>query len=298
MSTILREWCYMITWLENFDLANLWSWTTLINFIDILIVTFFIYQLIRIAQGTKATELLKGILVIISVKFVSSFFQLHTTEYIVDFVIQWSAIALIVIFQPELRRGLQHIGRGSLFSIRRDANPIEEAIDEIGEAVQYMGRRHIGALISIERESPLREYIKTGIELDAKISSEIIINTFIPNTPLHDGAMIISNLTIASAASYLPLSESAAIPKKYGTRHRAAIGLSEDTDAITIIVSEETGSISVASRSNLRADITMEELHDFLTEELVPVEEEKKPNKISEYINNVIEIIRKAVSDE
>lgn len=288
----------MITWLENFDWMNLWSWTTLINIVDILIVTFFIYQLIRIAQGTKATELLKGILVIIMIKFISNFFQLHTTEYIVDFVIQWSAIALIVIFQPELRRGLQHIGRGSLFSIRKEADPVEAAISELTEAVQYMSRRHIGALISIERESPLNEYIKTGTALDALISSEIIINAFIPNTPLHDGAMIIKNLKIASAASYLPLSESAAIPKKYGTRHRAAIGLSEETDAITIVVSEETGSISIANRSNLMADLSTEELQEYLTEQLVPVEEEKEPNKFTEYLNNLIEAIRKAVSDE
>jgi diadenylate cyclase len=288
----------MLTWLENFEWTNLWSWTTLVNIIDIIIVTLFIYQLIRIAKGTKATELLKGILVIISIKFLSSLFQLHTTEYIVDFVIQWSAIALIVIFQPELRRGLQHIGRGSLFSMRKEANPIEEAIDEIAEAIQYMSRRHIGALISIERNSPLSEYIKTGIALDAKISSEIIINTFIPNTPLHDGAMIIRNLEIASAASYLPLSESAAIPKKYGTRHRAAIGLSEETDAITIIVSEETGSISIANRSNLIADLTPESLHDYLSERLVPEEIEEEPNKFAEYVNNIIEAIRKAVSGE
>ncbi len=288
----------MLTWLENFEWTNLWSWTTLVNIIDIIIVTLFIYQLIRIARGTKATELLKGILVIISIKFLSSLFQLHTTEYIVDFVIQWSAIALIVIFQPELRRGLQHIGRGSLFSMRKEANPVEEAIDEIAEAIQYMSRRHIGALISIERSSPLSEYIKTGIALDAKISSEIIINTFIPNTPLHDGAMIIRNLEIASAASYLPLSESAAIPKKYGTRHRAAIGLSEETDAITIIVSEETGSISIANRSNLITDLTPESLHDYLSERLVPEEVEEEPNKFAEYMNNIIEAIRKAVSGE
>jgi diadenylate cyclase len=288
----------MSTWLENFDWMNLLSWTTLINIIDILIVAFFIYQLIRIAKGTKATELLKGILVIITIKFVSNFFQLHTTEYIVDFVIQWSAIALIVIFQPELRRGLQHIGRGSLFSIRREANPVEEAIEELTEAVKYMGRRKIGALISIEREAPLNEYIKTGTALGAQISSEIIINAFIPNTPLHDGAMIIKDLTIASAASYLPLSESAAIPKKYGTRHRAAIGLSEETDAITIVVSEETGSISIANRSNLMADLSVEELQEYLTEELVPVEEEKEQNRFTEYLNNLVETIRKAVSDE
>lgn len=284
----------MNSWFENFSLSNLWAWVTVINIIDILIVTFFIYQLIRIARGTKATELLKGILVIILIKFVSTFFQLHTTEYIVDFIIQWSAIALIVIFQPELRRGLQHIGRGSLFSIRKKDDPVEDAIDEIVDAVQYMGRRRIGALISIEKESPLTEYIKTGVELGAKITSEIIINAFIPNTPLHDGAMIISNREIASAASYLPLSESAAIPKKYGTRHRAAIGLSEETDAITIVVSEETGLVSIAHRSNLMADITTEELKAYLLDHLATESDEKNSN----YFNTLIESIRKVVGGE
>ena len=284
----------MNDWLENFDLTRLWSWTTVINIVDILIVAFFIYQIVRIAKGTRATELLKGILVIISIKFISTFFQLHTTEYIVDFIIQWSAIALIVIFQPELRRGLQHIGRGSLFSIRKEADPVEDAIGEIAEAVQYMSRRRIGALISIEQDSSLSEYIKTGTILDARISSEIIINAFIPNTPLHDGAMIISDLTIASAASYLPLSESAAIPKKYGTRHRAAIGLSEDTDAITIVVSEETGLISIAHRSNLIADLTIDELREYLTNQLVPTEEDNELGVFS----SIIESVRKAVNGE
>lgn len=284
----------MIDWFENLDFTRLWSITTVINIIDIMIVAFFIYQVIRIAKGTRATELLKGILVIISIKFISSFFQLHTTEYIVDFIIQWSAIALIVIFQPELRRGLQHIGRGSLFSIRKEADPVEDAIEEIVEAVQYMSRRRIGALISIEQDSSLSEYIKTGTILDARISSEIIINAFIPNTPLHDGAMIISNLIIASAASYLPLSESAAIPKKYGTRHRAAIGLSEDTDAITIVVSEETGLISIAHRSNLMADLTPDDLREYLKNQLVPDVDEREPGILS----NVIETVRKAVKGE
>ena len=285
----------MLTWLENFDGIDLWSWTTLTSVIDIVIVAFFIYQLIKIAQGTRATELLKGILFIIIIKFISSFFQLHTTEYIVDFIIQWSAIALIVIFQPELRRGLQHIGRGSLFSIRKKTDPVDQTINELAEAVHYMSRRHIGALISIEMDSSLSEYIKTGIPLDALISSEIIINAFIPNTPLHDGAMILKNFKIASAASYLPLSESAAIPKKYGTRHRAAIGLSEETDAITIVVSEETGDISIAHRSNLMPELSVEQMQNYLLDHLQPETEDEETTAFTEHINNIIEMIRKVM---
>ncbi len=288
----------MINGLENFEWGTLWSWVTIINIIDILIVSFFIYQIMRISRGTRSTELLKGIFVIITIKFLSSFFSLHTTEYIVDFIIQWSAIALIVIFQPELRRGLQHIGRGSLFSIRKKSDPVEDTVGEIAEAVEYMSRRHIGALISIEKESPLTGYIKTGIPIDAKISSEIIINAFIPNTPLHDGAMIIDDYRIASAASYLPLSESPAIPKKYGTRHRAAIGLSEETDAITVVVSEETGAISIAHRSNLMAEMTVEEMASYLIEELKIKDEDKEKNKVQVYFEDVIELIRKAVTNK
>lgn len=288
----------MISGLENFEWGTLWSWVTIINIIDILIVSFFIYQIMRISRGTRSTELLKGIFVIITIKFLSSFFSLHTTEYIVDFIIQWSAIALIVIFQPELRRGLQHIGRGSLFSIRKKSDPVEDTVEEIAEAVEYMSRRHIGALISIEKESPLTGYIKTGIPIDAKISSEIIINAFIPNTPLHDGAMIIDDFRIASAASYLPLSESPAIPKKYGTRHRAAIGLSEETDAITVVVSEETGAISIAHRSNLMAEMTVEEMAAYLIEELKVKDEDKDKNKVQVYFEDVIELIRKAVNNK
>lgn len=288
----------MINGLENFEWGTLWSWVTIINIIDILIVSFFIYQIMRISRGTRSTELLKGIFVIITIKFLSSFFSLHTTEYIVDFIIQWSAIALIVIFQPELRRGLQHIGRGSLFSIRKKTDPVEDTVGEIAEAVEYMSRRHIGALISIEKESPLTGYIKTGIPIDAKISSEIIINAFIPNTPLHDGAMIIDDFRIASAASYLPLSESPAIPKKYGTRHRAAIGLSEETDAITVVVSEETGAISIAHRSNLMAEMTVDEMAAYLIEELKIKDEDKEKNKVQVYFEDVIELIRKAVTNK
>ncbi|MDN6731003.1 MAG: diadenylate cyclase CdaA [Atopostipes suicloacalis] len=288
----------MINGLESFDWTTLWSWVSVVNVIDILIVSFFIYQIMRISQGTRSTELLKGIFVIITIKFLSSFFKLHTTEYIVDFIIQWSAIALIVIFQPELRRGLQHIGRGSLFSIRKKSDPVEDSVEDIADAVEYMSRRHIGALISIERESPLTSYIKTGIPIDAEISSAVIINAFIPNTPLHDGAMIIDDFRIASAASYLPLSESAAIPKKYGTRHRAAIGLSEETDAITIVVSEETGAISIAHRSNLIPEMTVEEMSDYLIDELKVDDEEKNKGKLQLYFEEVIEMIRKAVNNK
>ncbi|GEN49669.1 diadenylate cyclase CdaA [Alkalibacterium pelagium] len=281
--------------ITNFDWSRLLAWRTAVNVIDILIVAFFIYQLMRIVKGTRAVELLKGIGVILLLKVISVFFQLYTTEFVVDFVIQWSALALIIIFQPELRRGLEHLGRGSLFGRKRRSNASEIIVDNLSHAIQYMSKRRIGALISIEMETGLDEYIATGIPLNAELSSELLINIFIPNTPLHDGAVIIKDYNIATAASYLPLSESPAIPKKLGTRHRAAIGLSEVSDAITIIVSEETGEVSISRRGNLINDMTQDEVLNYLTKELVESEKEKETQGP---LQQIVEAVRKGVSSK
>lgn len=284
-----------IDFLTNYDWSRLLAWRTAVNVIDILIVAFFIYQLMRIVRGTRAVELLKGIGIILLLRAFSVVFQLYTTEFVVDFVIQWSALALIIIFQPELRRGLEHLGRGSLFGRKRRSNPSEVIVDNLSHAIQYMGKRRIGALISIEMETGLDEYIATGIPLNAELTSELLINIFIPNTPLHDGAVIIQDYKIATAASYLPLSESPAIPKKLGTRHRAAIGLSEVSDAITIIVSEETGEVSISRRGNLINDMTHDEVIHYLNKELVETEKEKETQGP---IQEFIEAVRKGVSDK
>lgn len=278
---------------RDFDWSALIAWRTALNIIDIVIVAFFMYQLIKITKGTRAVELLKGIGVILLLKVFSFMFQLHTTEFVVDFVIQWSALALIIIFQPELRRGLEHLGRGSLFGRKRRSNPSEVIVDNLAHAIQYMGKRRIGALISIEMETGLEEYIATGILLNANLTSELLINIFIPNTPLHDGAVIIKDYTIATAASYLPLSESPAIPKKLGTRHRAAIGLSEVSDAITIIVSEETGEVSISRRGNLINDMSNEEVIEYLNKELVEPEKEKETQGT---LQQMVDAVRKGVS--
>lgn len=282
-----------LNFLENFDWMDLFSWRTAVNLVDIIIVAFFIYQLMRIVRGTRAVELLKGIGIILILKFISVIFQLNTTEFVVDFVIQWSALALIIIFQPELRRGLEHLGRGTIFGRKRRINPSERIVDNLSYAIQYMGKRRIGALISLEMDTGLDEYIATGIPIDAELSSELLINIFIPNTPLHDGAVIIKDYKIATAASYLPLSESPAIPKKLGTRHRAAIGLSEVSDAITIIVSEETGEVSITRRGNLISDMSNEEVVKYLNKELVETEKEKETRSL---LQQFVEAIRKGVS--
>ncbi|EDP68884.1 hypothetical protein CAT7_06573 [Carnobacterium sp. AT7] len=271
----------------SIDWSQLITWRNFLNVVDILVVTFFIYQLIKILRGTRAVQLLKGIAVIMLIKIVSFFLGLQTLDWIVDLVIQWSVLAIIIIFQPELRRGLEHLGRGSIFNrAKRKINPGENLVQQLAKAVQYMAKRRIGALISIQMDTELDEFIGTGIALDADISSELLINIFIPNTPLHDGAVIIRDYKIASAASYLPLSESTLISKELGTRHRAAIGLSEVTDAVTIIVSEETGGVSISYKGELLRELSKDDFEKFLRKNLIVVEKEAKKNSFQELVDS------------
>ncbi|WOD63075.1 diadenylate cyclase CdaA [Niallia taxi] len=243
----------------------------LANTVDILLVWYVIYKILMIVKGTKAVQLLKGIFVILIVKLLSDYFNLQTMGTMMEQVIQWGALGLIIIFQGELRRALEQLGRGKFFS--RSGIPEDQAqqhvVDSIVKAVDYMAKRRIGALISIERETGMNDYIETGISLDSKISSELLINIFIPNTPLHDGAVILQKNNIAAAACYLPLSESPFISKELGTRHRAALGISEVTDSITIIVSEETGSISITKNGDLHRELKLEAFKELLSSALI-----------------------------
>lgn len=239
--------------------------------IDILLVWYVFYKIIMVIRGTKAVQLLKGIMVIIAVWFLSSFFGLQTLQWLMDKVVIYGFLAIIIIFQPELRRALEQLGRGSFFSrggVQEEEETVKE-IESIVKATDYMAKRRIGALISIERETGMGDYIETGIPIDAVLSTELLINIFIPNTPLHDGAVIIKNHHIQAAACYLPLSESKFISKELGTRHRAALGISEVTDSITLVVSEETGQISLTKNGELYRGLTNEKLRDMLSEELV-----------------------------
>lgn len=261
----------------NFNLDSFWSWSTLTNLIDILVVWFLLYKLLVIIKGTRAIQLMKGLGVIAAVKFLSYYLNLHTLDWIMNLVIQWGVVASIIVFQPEIRRGLEHIGRTTLFGRRyRTENRSERMIEELNIAVQYMAKRRIGALISIEQNTNLQEYIQTGIPIQADISNQLMINIFIPNTPLHDGAVIIRDYKIAAAGCYLPLSESMVIPKELGTRHRAAIGLSEVSDAITIIISEETGKVSITIRERLLRELSPEEFVQTLRDNLYDMEDKEK----------------------
>lgn len=247
------------------SIATLLTWRNLISLIDILVIWFLIYELIMLIRGTRAIQLFKGILIILAIKLVSWYVGLSTVSWLMDQVINWGVIAIVIIFQPEIRRGLEHLGRGALFARNRTANEQEEEmIKQLDQAIQYMSKRRIGALISIQMETGLEEYIETGIPMDADITGALLINTFIPNTPLHDGAVIIKNNRIAVAAAYLPLSDSKLIPKELGTRHRAAVGISEVTDALTIVISEETGEVSITKDNELLRNMSQKDYLKFL----------------------------------
>jgi diadenylate cyclase len=238
----------------------------LLKIIDVAIVWYVIYKALTLIKGTKAVQLLKGIFVIIIAKIATTVFGFETMDWLLEEIIRWGFLAIIIIFQPEIRRGLEQIGRGKLFQ-RSTSQQDEERnrlVEAMKKSVSYMAKRRIGALISIEKETGLFEYVETGIKMNAEVSSELLINIFIPNTPLHDGAVIIQKDKIAAAACYLPLSESAFISKELGTRHRAALGLSEVTDAITIVVSEETGAISLTTNGALHRNLTIQEFEDLL----------------------------------
>lgn len=266
-------------------IATLLTWRNLINLIDVLVIWFLIYELIMLIRGTRAIQLFKGILVIILIKIVSWYVGLSTVSWLMDQVINWGVIAIVVIFQPEIRRGLEHLGRGTLFARNKTANEQEEEmIKQLDQAIQYMSKRRIGALISIQMDTGLEEYIETGIPMDADITGALLINTFIPNTPLHDGAVIIKNNRIAVAAAYLPLSDSKLIPKELGTRHRAAVGISEVTDALTIVISEETGEVSITKDNELLRNMSQKDYLKFMRAHLYKKKEEHKDRGLFGYL--------------
>lgn len=259
--------------------ANYWAslisspWVLAINLLDIVIVAYLIYRSIKALAGTKVMTLIQGTVFFVLTKFVAEWLGFATISYLMNQVITYGIIACVVIFAPEIRAGLERFGRApNVFIGTQGIRDEEKVIDALVKSVAYMSPRKIGALMSIERTQTLREYKMTGISLDADISSQLLINIFIPNTPLHDGAVIIEGNKVATACSYLPLSESQAISKEFGTRHRAAIGLSEHSDAVTVIVSEETGAVSVAYKDNFIHDMTTEDFEKLLRQLLITEE--------------------------
>lgn len=266
----------------HFDLSNLWTWHTVSIVLDVLISWYFLYHLTLVIRGTKAVQLANGIIFILIARILAGWAHLTAITFMLDQIVSWSVIGIIVIFQPEIRRGLEKLGRVSIFTDRENTarKQQENFVKELDKAIQYMSKRRIGALITIEQKTGLEDYIETGIKLDALVTGELLINIFIPNTPLHDGAVIIKDNRIQVASAYLPLSDNAMIPKKLGTRHRAAVGISEVTDAITVVVSEETGGVTITRNGQFMVDLSRDEYLKYLRSELVPEEKKEQPKFI------------------
>ncbi|MFC1666807.1 diadenylate cyclase CdaA [Candidatus Omnitrophota bacterium] len=225
--------------------------------VEIGILWFVFYVVLIFARGTRGVHVLRGIILIVLFFIVTQKLGLDTINWIFTKLFAISVVAVLIIFQPELRRGLASIGQHRWSDVFFKES---EVVKGIIKAVLSLSKRKIGALIAIERESRLNHYVESGIEIDAKVSTELLITTFMPNTPLHDGGIIISGDRIVGAGCLYPLTQNPNVSKTLGTRHRAALGLSEETDAVVIIVSEETGGISIATGGRLTQDLDKEAL--------------------------------------
>jgi len=233
----------------------------LADILDIAIVAYIFYKASALVRETRAGTLVKGIVLLLIFTGVSNLLQLNSISYLLRNLMQFGIMAIIVVFQPELRRALEKMGRtnfSSLFATEKD--DVEAAASEIVSAAVAMSSRRIGALIVLERDTKIGDIVRTGCEIDSKVSSELLINIFIPNTPLHDGAVIIRDNRIVAARCILPLTPNEALSREFGTRHRAALGLSESSDAAVIVVSEETGKISFTLNGNMSRNYTEDTL--------------------------------------
>ncbi len=222
--------------------------------IDILIIAVLIYKLFLLTRETRAYQVLKGVGLLFIAALLSDIFQISTLGWLLNSVLSSGIIVIVVLFQPEIRRTLEHIGRGKLLSgdlFGRMQTESSQVVREIHSAVMHLAKRHVGALIVIEQHTRLGDVVSTGTRIDGVISAPLIENIFEPNTPLHDGAVIIREEMILAAACFLPLSEETGISRELGTRHRAALGISSVSDSVTIVVSEETGVISFAREGKL-----------------------------------------------
>lgn len=247
------------------------------NILDVVILAFFIYSCIKLILHTRSNSLFKGIAFVLVMAWLSSALRLNAVSWLLNQIISMGLLVLVILFQPELRRGLDQLGRSRLMRRvfganvnNRESGQIERPVEEIIRAINNMARKKIGALIVIERVTGLGDVIETGTYVDAEISAPLIENIFEPKTPLHDGAMIIRNRRINAAACILPLSEDPSISRDLGTRHRAAIGITETTDAVSLIVSEETGIISMAREGRITRHLDTRSLNILLTELFTP----------------------------
>ncbi|MEG1597271.1 MAG: diadenylate cyclase CdaA [Bacilli bacterium] len=253
--------------------------------IDISLVWMVFYYILKnIKNNVKLSLLFKGVIIIVILKVAADFFKLVTLGLLLEYVIMWGPLALIIIFQPEIRTVLEQLGRSQLLGRHKvlSVDERERLVYEIINAVDYMRKTKIGALIVIERDYSLADYINKGRKIYADLSSELLISIFFPNNPLHDGAVIIQGDRISCTGAVLPTSNNLKNNKRLGTRHRAAIGITEETDAISIVVSEETGKLSISVKGELFYNLSIDDMRMMLIDELRPKSEENYIEEVNE----------------
>ena len=289
--------------MNNFiaNLSDIWiklvsliySYDFIIDTIDILIVAFLVYKLIKFLRESRALHVVKGVILVLVAYFIIKTLDMQASTYLFEMLMSSFILVLVILFAPELRHALESVGR-SRFSVLRmlgfnnrntaSQNRQRKAVLEICKACNDMSEKKIGALIVIEREIALNEVISTGVKIDADVSKELIGSIFFPNSPLHDGAVIIRDGRVCAAGCILPLTQNTNISSDLGTRHRASIGVSEQSDAVVVVVSEETGQISVVNKGNLQRDVSDGVLIEYLTSYFAPSAQEQ-PKKLTFYRN-------------
>lgn len=248
------------------QLQGLLKTISILDVLDILVVAYFLFRIYLMLKNTRAATLVKGLLVLAVILFISKWLNLHVITWLLEKSMTVVMVALPVVFQPELRRALEQIGRGRLFHKHNelDEKELEDMLNAVTNATEIMSRRKIGALMVFERETGLEERIETGVPIDGLISDSLLLNIFEPDTPLHDGAVVIRGNRIVAASCLLPLTEARNLSQELGTRHRSAIGISEQSDALVLVVSEETGTISLARNGELHRYLTGEDIKSLL----------------------------------
>jgi diadenylate cyclase len=248
---------------DNVTPSQVWVHISIISIIDVLLVAFLIYQFLVLVRGTRAAPMLVGVATLGLAFYLARLGELRTLNWLLSTLLPYVVFALIVVFQSEIRHALANLG--SRISLMRTSSSVADVYDDIVLAANLFSQNQTGALIIIEREIGLRTYIESGVALDARLSYDLLATVFRPSAPLHDGAVIVQRDRIAAAACFLPLSMNPVLSTQLGTRHRAAIGITEETDAVAVIVSEETGTISVAVAGTIERDLTVERLRERLS---------------------------------
>ncbi len=243
-----------------------------VDILDIIIVWYLFYQLFRLIRGTRAAQMFLGLAIIVLASFVADWLGLNALTWIIESLRTVWVVAFVILFQPELRGVLAQLGQSRF--VRYFMRPQHLVVlDEVVAAARELSRKKTGALIAIARDASLRSYIDTGTRIGARVTSELIVTIFAPNTPLHDGACIIVREQLVAAGCILPISENPMLPVSIGMRHRAAVGLTEETDAVVVVVSEETGRIAVSERGNLRRNLEADALRDALEDIFAPADQ-------------------------